>query len=67
MGTPEEHTWLGITSLPFYSVRFPKFKGKRMPHSITTDLLHKMLELDPKRRITAIEALKHPYFDSISV
>lgn len=26
------------------------------------DLLNQMLEYDPKRRITADEALKHPYF-----
>ena len=29
------------------------------------DLLKKMMELDPEKRITAEEALKHPFFDNI--
>ena len=28
------------------------------------DLLHKMLEMNPKKRITAEEALQHSYFNS---
>ena len=29
------------------------------------DLLKRMMELDPEKRITAEEALKHPFFDNI--
>lgn len=32
----------------------------------TIDLLNRMLELYPERRITAAEALKHPFFDEIN-
>lgn len=29
------------------------------------DLLSRLLEYDPDRRITATEALRHPYFDYV--
>jgi serine/threonine protein kinase len=29
------------------------------------DLVHKMMQYSPKRRITPYEALKHPYFDEL--
>ena len=78
MGTPEEgissdYSWDGLSHLPHYTnIKFPKFIGKR--HQITypdidplcIDLMHSLLNLDPKRRITAKDALKHRYFDSLS-
>ena len=35
------------------------------PNPMALDLLDKCLEFDPRRRISATEALKHPYFESL--
>ena len=31
--------------------------------TLLSDLLEKMLQLDPEKRLGAAKALKHPYFD----
>lgn len=40
-----------------------RYKGKLSERGV--DLLRKMLVLDPGQRISAGEALKHPYFDIV--
>jgi len=51
---------------------FPKFKGiNPITHfknfdSIALDLLLKMIALDPAKRISMKEAMRHPYFDELS-
>jgi cyclin-dependent kinase 2 len=51
---------------------FPKFKAAnlatRFKHfdSLSLDLLAKMIILDPTKRISMKEALKHPYFNDLS-
>ncbi|GEQ70870.1 hypothetical protein JCM33374_g4550 [Metschnikowia sp. JCM 33374] len=70
MGTPTAESWPGIENLPWFemlkprlkrSSRFEKdFKGLMTEDSF--DLAQKMLSLHPGKRITADEALKHPYF-----
>lgn len=74
LGTPTKHQWSDIEHLP-ESKNLKDFK--MYPNSFTTfiqqnaptwksksglNLLTSMLEYDPKRRITAEEALDHPYF-----
>jgi serine/threonine protein kinase len=68
-GTPTEKEWVGITKLPYYKINFPQFKGRGIKKYNTNidekgvDLLEKMLQLDPAKRISAKRVLTHPYFD----
>ncbi|KAL5555056.1 hypothetical protein UlMin_037292 [Ulmus minor] len=72
LGTPNEDTWPGVTSLPDFKSAFPKWPSKDLaavvPNlpSAGVDLLCRMLCLDPSKRITARSALEHEYFKDIS-
>ncbi len=68
MGTPLKEQWPTIENLCDFTFRFPKWKKqplqdliKNMP-PLAVDLLEKLLIYDPSKRITAVEALAHPYF-----
>lgn len=73
LGTPNEETWPGVSSLPDFKSAFPKWPPKDLasvapnlePAGI--DLLSKMLYLEPSRRITARNALEHEYFKDLGV
>jgi len=68
-GTPNEEIWPGFRNLPGchdLTFKYPKpncieerFKNF---NPLAVDLLKKLLTLDPKKRITAKEALTHDYF-----
>ncbi|KAI8613520.1 kinase-like domain-containing protein [Chytriomyces sp. MP71] len=69
LGTPTEKVWPGFSTLPnAKSVTFKHqpFSNLRLRFPSLTengiDLLSKLLTYDPKHRITASEALKHPFF-----
>jgi len=69
MGTPTDEMWHGCTSLPDYKPSFPKWKKQEFSKAFENtqslaaiDLLEKMLTYEPAQRITAREALNHPYF-----
>jgi len=68
LGTPTEEIWHGCTSLPDYKPSFPKWKKQELgklfenSHPTAIDLLEKMLIYEPAQRISAREALRHPYF-----
>ena len=73
-GTPGEETWPGVTRLPLYEryakgKSFPNIFSKHMldfsKHKISEnclDLLLRLLDPDPKKRITANEAYSHEWF-----
>ena len=71
LSTPTNKSWPGVTNLPFWRPTFPNWKGKPIAELCPTlderglDLLEKMLIYDPAKRISAKEALVHPYFDDL--
>lgn len=70
LGTPTEKTWPGVSELPDFKKSFPKFRRDCFQDvfvassALEIDLLEKILVLDPDRRLTAEEILRHPYFSN---
>lgn len=72
MGTPNERTWPGISQMPNYRDNFQIF----IPQDLRTiipnidplalDLLNGLLQLKPENRISAQQALQHPWFNGFS-
>ncbi|BGP55468.1 hypothetical protein JCM8202_001246 [Rhodotorula sphaerocarpa] len=70
LGTPNEDTWPGVTSLPDYKPTFPNWHPKVLEdhvpgsNSKSIELIEGMLAYDPSRRMSAKAALKTDYFDA---
>lgn len=68
LGTPDESSWAGCTNLPDWNTSFPVWPPLSLAKFVPNlseegvDLLEQMLALDPRRRITARDAMSHPYF-----
>uniref|UniRef100_A0A665VXY9 cyclin-dependent kinase n=1 Tax=Echeneis naucrates TaxID=173247 RepID=A0A665VXY9_ECHNA len=72
LGTPIEDSWPGISSIDeFKSYKFPKYKAQPLinhaPRLDTDgiDLLMSFLKYESKKRISADEAMRQPYFRSL--
>ncbi|KAJ3691637.1 hypothetical protein LUZ61_020801 [Rhynchospora tenuis] len=79
LGTPNENNWPSYKNLPGakaafanqpYSKlreKFPRisFSGQPTLSDVGFDLLNKLLTYDPEKRITADEALRHPWFEEV--
>ena len=70
-GTPDEESWPGVTSLEAWNESFPVWPPLRLESRMKEiseeglDLLDQMMQLNPMDRISARQALRHPYFDQI--
>lgn len=73
LGTPDEHTWPNVHTLPDYKPSFPKWSPVDLRTQVKgldddgIDLLAQMLIYDPARRLSAKQALNHEYCELILV
>jgi serine/threonine protein kinase len=71
LGTPNETVWPGVSKLRDYAPTFPKWRKKDFREAFPQldndgiSLMEAMLRYDPASRISAKEALRHPYFDDV--
>ncbi len=74
LGTPSERTWPGISQLPEYKpnlqMQIYATQDLRLVlpqiDELGLDLLKRMLQLRPEMRISATNALRHPWFHGIN-
>lgn len=73
LGTPTAGTWQGVSELRDWH-EYPQWKAQDLKTAIPglsalgkdgIELFAKMVQLSPKKRISALDALKSPYFDDI--
>lgn len=73
MGTPSERTWPGLSQFPEYKTNWQIYSTQPLSNICQQidptgiDLLGRMLQLRPELRISAAEALMHPWFNEIRV
>ncbi|KAH0794921.1 CMGC family protein kinase [Histomonas meleagridis] len=73
LGTPTEEESPGFREkfMRTYNVELPHYEGSNLAAMMSgadpllIDLVLRMLRFDPMKRISAKEALNHPYFDGI--
>ncbi|KAI3432591.1 hypothetical protein D9Q98_004139 [Chlorella vulgaris] len=70
LGTPSEEVWPGVTKLRDWH-EFPQWTAQDLNRVFPTldasgiDLMQQMLHYDPAKRVTAKDAMHHPYFDDL--
>jgi negative regulator of PHO system len=72
MGTPSESSWPGISQFPEYKPNFHIYATQDLRlilpqvDPIGLDLLRRMLQLRPEKRISAKDALNHEWFQDLN-
>jgi len=73
LGTPTKKTWPSVTELPEYKENFPIYQVQNLKKivrrldNVGIELLSRMLQFDPAKRISAESAMKHPYFKDLKL
>jgi cyclin-dependent kinase len=69
LGTPTQANWPKVVELPDYNASFHVYEPKPFVISqldkLGLDLLSKLLVQNPDERISAKQAMEHPYFDTL--
>jgi serine/threonine protein kinase len=71
MGTPTERTWPGLSQFPEYKTTWQMYATQPLStilpqiDPIGIDLLQRLLQLRPELRVSAAEALTHPWFNDL--
>lgn len=73
LGTPNDAMWAGVQRLSHYRDNFPQWQPKDWDALVPrlaadplgADLLGSMLAYDPEARISAAQALRHPWFNEL--
>lgn len=71
LGTPTEQTWPHVSEYTEYKKTFPYYPpthlGVKLPmiDSVGLDILQRLLQYQPNMRISAKDALNHPYFNDL--
>ena len=71
IGTPNADSWPSMSSMPKYSSNLQLYPGKKLSQilprlgPVGLDLLERLLQPDPGKRISAREAMRHPYFTDL--
>ena len=69
MGTPNEEVMPGVTALPYWRNNFPEWPSLDISIKLPNldeegvDLVEQLLTYNPRNRLTAANALKHPYLN----
>jgi non-specific serine/threonine protein kinase len=69
VGTPSERSWPGVSQFQGYKHLSQKYEAQDLGHIIpqadpsAVDLLNRMLQPRPEMRISATEALRHPWLN----
>jgi serine/threonine protein kinase len=76
-GTPDEASWPGVRAAPYYDESWPRWPRRPVAAGVNralaaagrppldpdcADLLERMLEYAPERRVSAADALQHRFF-----
>lgn len=72
LGTPSKEMWPEMTTLSEYGNGLKQYPGRPLHELVPglseqgLDLLNGLLQFDPQRRLSAQEALQHPYFHDLN-